>query len=99
MMLFNNSSSTLDLEDEIRESIATQRIKKRTILNFKKGLGQEATHQQLNAQLSDFEIISVLGKGAFGKVYLVRRNGTENYYAMKKLKKEVVAKRNLMIKT
>ena len=32
-------------------------------------------------------------------MYLVRRNGTDNYYAMKKLKKEVVAKRNLFIKT
>lgn len=49
--------------------------------------------------LNDFELIKVVGRGSFGKVYLVKRNGTENYYAMKKLKKEVVAKRNLFIKT
>ena len=49
--------------------------------------------------LSDFELIKVIGRGSFGKVYLVKRNGTQNYYAMKKLKKEVVAKRNLFIKT
>ena len=49
--------------------------------------------------LTDFELVKVIGRGSFGKVYLVRRNGTENYYAMKKLKKEVVAKRNLFIKT
>ena len=49
--------------------------------------------------LTDFELIKVVGRGSFGKVYLVKRNGTENYYAMKKLKKEVVAKRNLFIKT
>ena len=44
-------------------------------------------------------MIKVVGRGSFGKVYLVKRNGTENYYAMKKLKKETVAKRNLFIKT
>lgn len=49
--------------------------------------------------LNDFELIKVIGRGTFGKVYLVRRNGTENYYAMKKLTKAVVAKRNLFIKT
>ena len=49
--------------------------------------------------LSDFELIKVIGRGSFGKVYMVKRNGTENYYAMKKLKKDVVAKRNIFIKT
>ena len=49
--------------------------------------------------LSDFELIKVVGRGSFGKVYLARRNNTDNYYAMKKLRKDVVAKRNLFIKT
>ena len=49
--------------------------------------------------LNDFELVKVIGRGSFGKVYLVRRNGTENFYAMKKLKKDVVAKRNLLVKT
>ena len=26
--------------------------------------------------LSDFELIKVIGRGSFGKVYLVKRNGT-----------------------
>ena len=49
--------------------------------------------------MDDFEIKKVIGRGSFGKVYLVKRSGTENFYAMKKLKKEIVAKRNLFIKT
>ena len=49
--------------------------------------------------LNDFELVKVIGRGSFGKVYLVKRNGTESFYAMKKLKKETVAKRNLFIKT
>ena len=44
-------------------------------------------------------MIKVIGRGSFGKVYMVKKTGTESYYAMKKLRKDVVAKRNLFIKT
>lgn len=43
--------------------------------------------------------MKVIGRGSFGKVYMVMKRGTENVYALKTLNKEVVAKRNLMIKT
>lgn len=33
--------------------------------------------------LDDFELIKVLGKGAFGKVWKVRRKGHAEFYAMK----------------
>ena len=36
----------------------------------------------------DFEKIKVIGRGAFAKVYLVKKRGTKNYYAMKILKKK-----------
>ena len=49
--------------------------------------------------LKDFDLIKVIGRGSFGKVYLVKKTGTEAHYAMKKLRKDVVAKRNLFIKT
>ena len=49
--------------------------------------------------LTDFELMKVIGRGSFGKVYLVKRAGTENYFALKKLRKDVVAQRNLFIKT
>ena len=54
---------------------------------------------QVKIGLKDFELVKVIGRGSFGKVYLVKKHGTENYYAMKKLVKDVVAKRNLFIKT
>ncbi|KAJ3318507.1 Ribosomal protein S6 kinase beta-1 [Boothiomyces sp. JEL0866] len=38
-------------------------------------------------QLEDFNVLSVIGKGAYGKVYLVREIETKQIFAMKVLKK------------
>ena len=43
-----------------------------------------------------FSIISLLGKGSFGEVYLVQKKDTENLYAMKILDKDVLMKNNLV---
>ena len=40
--------------------------------------------------LDDFEILSILGKGAFGKVYLTRMKENGNLYAIKTIRKDVV---------
>jgi len=38
--------------------------------------------------LEDFEILKVLGRGAFGKVMLVQKKDTEQVYALKSMHKE-----------
>lgn len=38
----------------------------------------------------DFELISIIGRGTFGKVYLVRCARENKYYAMKCIRKDVV---------
>lgn len=40
--------------------------------------------------LEDFEILSILGKGAFGKVYLTRMKENQKLYAIKTIRKDVV---------
>jgi len=39
-------------------------------------------------KLQDFKILKVIGRGSFGKVFLVRHNKTSKLYAMKSIRKE-----------
>ncbi|KAI9344598.1 kinase-like domain-containing protein [Obelidium mucronatum] len=43
-----------------------------------------------DVKLEDFDILSVLGRGAFGKVMLIEEKSTKQLYAMKALKKEFI---------
>ena len=45
-----------------------------------------------NIGFMNFEIIELLGQGTFGKVFKVRKHGTDKIYAMKVLKKSVLVK-------
>lgn len=42
----------------------------------------------------DFQMLSVIGKGSYGKVLLVKKNDTGELYAMKVLKKSEILRRN-----
>lgn len=42
------------------------------------------------AVLADFQIKSVIGRGSFGKVFLVQHKVRGNVYAMKSLRKDVI---------
>lgn len=44
--------------------------------------------------LEDFEILKVVGQGAFAKVYQVRRSGTSEIYAMKVMRKDKIVEKN-----
>lgn len=44
--------------------------------------------------IEDFTILRVIGRGSFGKVYLVKKVNSEQVYAMKTLKKDMVLRKN-----
>ena len=54
------------------------------------GKGSDVAH---NYSLDDFELLKMLGKGSFGKVFLVRLVNSDDLYAMKVLKKSEVVRR------
>lgn len=44
--------------------------------------------------LDNFEVLKLVGQGAFGKVYQVRRKGTSEIYAMKVMRKDKILEKN-----
>ncbi len=45
-------------------------------------------------RIEDFTIVRVVGRGSFGKVYLVKKNSDGKMYAMKTLKKDMILRKN-----
>ena len=58
--------------------------------------------------IDSFELISVIGRGAFGKVFLAKKKGTEDLYAIKAIRKDmltqharesrIIAERNILMR-
>ena len=51
---------------------------------------------QEKAQLSDFEIRKMVGKGTFGKVFMVENIKNGNQYAMKCIRKDIILENEQM---
>lgn len=49
--------------------------------------------------MEDFQLVTVIGRGSFGKVFLAKKKSNGKPYAMKILKKDQLIKKNLLIKT
>ena len=54
----------------------------------------DPNYSSSTVSIEDFTILKVIGRGSFGKVYLVRHKSDEKIYAMKTLKKDVVLRKN-----
>jgi p70 ribosomal S6 kinase len=60
----------------------------------------DVNHQILlnkgKTNLDSFDIVSLIGKGAYGKVYLVKEKKSGDHFAMKVIKKVMVLQKNLI---
>ncbi|XP_058652405.1 protein kinase C eta type isoform X2 [Onychostoma macrolepis] len=52
--------------------------------------GQSKKEPSRKLGISNFKLLQVLGKGSFGKVMLVRLNGSDQVFAVKVLKKDII---------
>ena len=70
------------LKDNISDSDEenTQKVKTQIIFNKIEGI--------IDFELEDFQIMKILGRGAFGKVYLIQYKYNKQYYAMKSIRKK-----------
>ena len=50
--------------------------------------------QKSNLSIEDFQLIKVVGRGSFGKVYLAKKKDTGKIYAIKTLKKDFIIRTN-----
>lgn len=58
-------------------------------LSFDKGISQRSSTVKM-ASLQAFNTLKVIGKGSYGKVFMVEQKGTGKIYAMKVLKKSAI---------
>jgi serine/threonine protein kinase len=64
------------------------------------GVAENLLNSTKKISKNDFIFLKVIGRGSFGKVYLVKKKDKPDLpLALKVLGKDVVAKRNLLIKT
>ena len=55
-------------------------------------VSDDNTSQKSAVQKSDFRILRTIGRGTYGKVYLVQHNLTEQIFAMKSVLKDLLIK-------
>uniref|UniRef100_A0A6A7G461 AGC/GRK/BARK protein kinase n=1 Tax=Hirondellea gigas TaxID=1518452 RepID=A0A6A7G461_9CRUS len=86
--------SNIHLFDELTVAISASLMPVMTAflnqsIEYKKFV-QLKSYAQRNVTYEDFEMFRVLGKGAFGSVFMVKKNDTEAVYAMKEMKKKQI---------
>lgn len=96
----NPSIGAPSREDIVRELKAAGSLK--NILTVDKDGGEDKSEETKVAEkicLEDFELLSVLGRGGFGKVMQVRSKKTSRIFAMKILKKSELQRRKQVERT
>jgi len=59
----------------------------------------DPNYSSTEVNIDDFKIQAVIGRGSFGKVYVVIKKDDKKVYAMKTLKKDMILRKNQMANT
>ena len=81
----NTTQSRLNISSNMNHSDGYSTIS--TLMN-------EQNHATSGVNIDSFEIKKVIGRGSFGKVYMVQKKDTGEFYAMKTLKKDQIIRKN-----
>ncbi|CAA2968894.1 serine threonine- kinase 2 19-like [Olea europaea subsp. europaea] len=80
---------------EIVEYVTEETRKEDQELSVKDSVDEDVDVMKVKAVgLEDFEVLKVVGQGAFGKVHQVRKKGTSEIYAMKVMRKDKIMEKN-----
>ncbi|XP_027171720.1 serine/threonine-protein kinase AtPK2/AtPK19-like [Coffea eugenioides] len=85
----NESSEDPDLISGPRDKLEKLSLESTT------GVLKKDTVEGAAIGLEDFEVLKLVGEGAYGKIYQVRKVGTSDFYAMKVIRKAKIVKSNL----
>ncbi|BFG36613.1 hypothetical protein CerSpe_228870 [Prunus speciosa] len=78
-----------DTIKEFQEPLIDDGVTEKTLEN-----DEEISMKIESVGIEDFEVLKVVGQGAFAKVYQVRKKGTSEIYAMKVMRKDKIMEKN-----
>ncbi|CAK7357372.1 unnamed protein product [Dovyalis caffra] len=81
------------LERKLADADVSQEEQMNILKNFEEKETEYMRRQRHKMGVDDFELLTIIGRGAFGEVRLCREKTTGNVYAMKKLKKSEMLRR------
>lgn len=87
------------LEQQLEQMNLTEEEKAEQRKRQAKKESQFSRMQRHQMSADDFEMLSIVGRGAFGEVRIVQEKATGKLFAMKKLKKADTVKRNQVCRT
>jgi len=90
-------NATPQINSPVRDAAASQRAAVEVSREQKSNAlwrvdTHETTSRSSAVMKSDFRIVRTIGRGTYGKVYLVQHIATEQIYAMKSVQKELLIK-------
>ncbi|XP_078445029.1 serine/threonine-protein kinase AtPK2/AtPK19-like [Wolffia australiana] len=92
--VLNLAKLTIDESDDSAESDLDSEKSSSEFAEEVLGDGVVRPEKAGGVGLEDFEVLKLVGQGAFGKVFQVRKKGTSEIYAMKVMRKDKIMEKN-----